>query len=457
MFESSWRAHFLLNSSLLATSIRGTLIQIVVTLIQIVHASLVQTMKMGASSKPRTKGGKGGLNDVLTKQLLQEFEALNINREDLDLLGFCNNDTSTWGLPASDRRIQVQSRWELIKRKSPTKYVNYLRKFGLFPNSATLEELSSYEQNESKIMPSSDEEQTAVTEVTELTEAVSSMEEEEEAEIDEVKNAIINAMKNPNHTPFRSPMAKKKNAMVIQSPPPKNDYAFGKVAALGGGKQGMPAAVIQWLLSQNGSEQCPWTFLVNLDYPEAHGFFEVLFVTGRRHRKWKRDLFHIRVPTSAFDWRLCKAFIPHDGIKFSYPSSYQKRLVIIRLPSNPFVFRKSKHFHAGKAFGGNLNSLCPQLKDRQKTTQINIEKDDERRWQWYLFVFPEDIKLDNMILNDEEATIKTDPNGITIPKMDPDNSFNMDVKEMTVFWEIAVEGGEQIEEEDEGPKNVDLF
>ena len=90
------------------------------------------------------KADDGGLREILTKQLLQDFETSGEAREDFDLLSLVNSNVVDYGKPGSDTRRLVQRRWNLIKQKKIGAYKQYLEKRQAVPGPRAKAEFILY-------------------------------------------------------------------------------------------------------------------------------------------------------------------------------------------------------------------------------------------------------------------------------------------------------------------------
>ena len=112
--------------------------------------------------------------------------------------------------------------------------------------------------------------------------------------------------------------------------------------------------------------------------------------------------------------------------------------------------KNTNQYHSGKT-----NIKCEATKATHSNTQIQIVNDPVREICWWLLAFCPYIFLDNQILFQDEFKIPAQYNSVT--SLARDNPTKKDLRGMTVFWAIAVEGGKQIEHDDDGPEDEDLF
>jgi hypothetical protein len=69
-----------------------------------------------------------GLDQLLTKNLVQDIEESGLTRKEFQLLPLCEAKPHLYGEPGSDKRRAVQKKFDLLLRKDPTQYQTFLDK-----------------------------------------------------------------------------------------------------------------------------------------------------------------------------------------------------------------------------------------------------------------------------------------------------------------------------------------
>ena len=81
------------------------------------------------------------LTETLIKELLQDIERSGKSRSDFNLLTLVNSKPDTYGAVNSEKRRSIQKKFDLLKRKTPQQYQNYLDKFNVDPSKALRREI----------------------------------------------------------------------------------------------------------------------------------------------------------------------------------------------------------------------------------------------------------------------------------------------------------------------------
>ena len=81
------------------------------------------------------------ITPTLIKELLQDIESSGKTRGELVLETLVSRKPDTYGEKASDKRRSIQKKFDLLKRKTPQAYLNYLDKFGVDPGEALKREI----------------------------------------------------------------------------------------------------------------------------------------------------------------------------------------------------------------------------------------------------------------------------------------------------------------------------
>jgi hypothetical protein len=392
----------------------------------------------------------GGLSEIVTKQLLQDFEASGETREDFDLHALVSSNPIVYGEKGSSARRRVQRRWSHIKRKSTEKYKLYLEGIGVVPSTLTQASIlrdcqppwnsTAMADNEGEWSDYDSHQRTPPQKAHRKACLPHSSHGNDDASLP--ASAASGRMGSQPFSPGLPPTPQRTTS---ETPCVTNPHVFGTTTLMGAPDSSISTGGLSWSKYQDGTRRNPW--IVNIDalHPERNREFDIEWITKKKHRKWYRDIFHIRMSCSPFDHKKFKACVPTG-----YPFEYKKRLILVQGVSQCAWIKNTNQYHAGKA-----GIKCEATKGAHSNTQIKIGNDPEREWCWWLLVFNAHVVLDNQILSEDEFNIPTQYNSIT--SLAKENAHKRDLRAMTIFWEIAVEGGAQVEEYDECPPDEDLF
>ena len=89
------------------------------------------------------------LDDLLVKNLLQDIEASGKTRREFNLPKLLEEKRHTYGEAGSDKRRDVQKKFDLLKRKTPLQYQKVLDKKGVNSGEALQREIRSLESESS--------------------------------------------------------------------------------------------------------------------------------------------------------------------------------------------------------------------------------------------------------------------------------------------------------------------
>jgi hypothetical protein len=229
-------------------------------------------------------------------------------------------------------------------------------------------------------------------------------------------------------------------------------HVFGETSALV-----QPAPHLSWLSHQDGSKRSPWIIMVNDEFPERNREFDIQWVQKMKRDGWDRWGFNIRKAVCILDYQKWTARIPKFGGVSTdqypvYPLSYLNRLIVVNGPSQDSWVKNVNRFHQGTG-----KFTCSATKDAHTATQTAIKNNPERQESFWLLVFPQGIQLNNQILSTgHEHLLPKTVNSVTSKKEHEDHIFNKEVKGMTLSWEIAVTGGEEVSTQDNDPNPDEL-
>jgi hypothetical protein len=181
-----------------------------------------------------------------------------------------------------------------------------------------------------------------------------------------------------------------------------------------------------------------------MKYPERNAEFDIQYVEQMSHGVYERKGFHIRKTVVTFDWDSYEASIPSN-----YRPELSRRLILIKGPSRSFWEKDSELYHESGMVG------CDMTRKAHNATEILVNKDYPRQWQYWLLVFPKGTILDNQIFSEDEEIIPMESN----PLMSDGkyNDFGKDIRGMVIFWCIAVAGGRKVENSSNKKKNKDMY
>jgi hypothetical protein len=391
-----------------------------------------------------------GIQRYHTKQLLQDLERSGIPRQEFDLLGLCNTAEQIYGFPGSDLRRQVQKRFCHIKKKSVYNYVKYLESFQVLPGRATREELTM--KNVSSMTPPSFKKDDDYNYRDDEEEEESGESEEEEEEREEALSyETPPPARKTNSSPYKQKLASsssRHSKTRSKNKQQQQQHVFGAASSLRSSLAGSTSsAPFSWSSYQNGTQKNPWIIMVDIEYPERNREFDIQFVENMKRGKYERNGFHIRVTVAALDFKKYSATLPPQS---QYPAEYKKRIIIVKGPSHNAWYKNYKLYHAA---GNKVN--CTSTAKSHKQTTLKIGKDLERQEVYWLLVFPSCIQLANQVFSDDEFVVPIGKNALI--NLAAENISKQDLRQLTLFWKIAVEGGEQVDTDDEGSDAEKIF
>ena len=103
-----------------------------------------------------------------------------------------------------------------------------------------------------------------------------------------------------------------------------------------------------------------------------------------------------------------------------------ERSIIVRGPCRSSAFYATQSYHRKRTMG-DLNA-------KHEETRDELEKNPARLVKYWMIIFPERIKLDNVILSGDGRQIQRGKTGVTY------QAGNIEAKDMFVSWDIAIKG-----------------
>ena len=382
------------------------------------------------------------MDPLLTKELLQDVEKANKTRRDFDLLALCNRKESIYGAEGSNKRRSVQKKFDLLKRKTPENYLKYLDKFEVTPSAALLRELRESKTNNkvkssSKARPKKDDSSSSSSSSSSSDSSSSSSSKAASKAASKAKKSkpveeIAAILKKTNIGKAKTP---------VKTPNRIKSKMFSPSASVASPSQSVREESVGLVLTQveqlanmrmDGSLEYPYILHVNVSHPERNNGFEVSFVPSILHRGYDRAAFVIRKAVALpqnDDWT---AIVPHKR----FPT-LASRSILIRGPSQDFWHASAERYHAN-----NQNINCENTKIVHTALETAISKNENRKYSYWLVVFPEDIVLENYVFSDDDTHITKHTNDMADEFKNDDD--DLDIFGMSVYWRIAVSGGELV-------------
>jgi hypothetical protein len=126
---------------------------------------------------------------------------------------------------------------------------------------------------------------------------------------------------------------------------------------------------------------------------------------------------------------------------------HANRLVRLKGPSQNGWFRNSERYHK--------NLTCASTKNVHQATEIEIERDDDRKSSYWLIVFPKDVVLDNHIFSKDADIVEPKWNSLT--STEQENVAEVKLYAIAMMWIIGEDGGRRTSTPSGTPVAKDLF
>jgi hypothetical protein len=183
-----------------------------------------------------------------------------------------------------------------------------------------------------------------------------------------------------------------------------------------------------------GSKAKPNIIVVDGEFPERNGEFDVQYVQGIALQGSKRNGWHIHIGISMEDSKLWSAVI-HSG----RDPALAHRMILIKGPA------RAAWLTEYAAFGKKIK--CEATTEYHQETVAKIAIDDNRRVKYWLLVFPKGTYFDNVALSGDPFRININIHGIVWTF---DASKRAEFCTITTHWGIADKfGGWLLETEKE--------
>jgi len=415
------------------------------------------------------------LKEPQVKQLLLDVENTGKSRQEVILHYICDDCERFYGDPASDLRRAYQKKWQYFKKLETQAYVSLLLKFGVKPGAGTQREQEIAEEQASDIDLSSILDDLSLQGDPSTPPRTTAFQ----------SPASQSSQRTTRTTFFQSP-ASQSSQRQTHTPPPhpptmsdpsfKSDHQAGgqsgggipdsigqaggqsgggipdSIGQSGGGIPGSigpdskePAVSTLFPTScgsegvpgGEGTKSKPFTIQVNTAYPERNREFDIERIGNMEDRSYSRDGFHIRTRSIPIaDEPYWEATIPegYEGLK--------NRVVLIKGPSKDYWLSKTETYHSSK-----ISSSCAGTKIAHNATQIAIKDNEDRKFIYFLLVFPKDIILDNTIFSNDDTVVKK---GVAPMQVEKDETLGRKIYGLSVFWRIAVKhGGRRVKDAEE--------
>ena len=124
------------------------------------------------------------------------------------------------------------------------------------------------------------------------------------------------------------------------------------------------------------------------------------------------------------------------------------RAIMIRGPSQ-------NHYHKSAELYHQDNVDCGNTFNAHQALQTAISKDVSRQYSYWLIVFPENVVLENFVFSDDDTHVKRHENDMLSTYMN--DGDEMDIPAISLYWRIAVSGGEQVKHDTSTKKKKFAF
>jgi hypothetical protein len=369
------------------------------------------------------------LPDFIIHNLLKDAEASGKDREDVVLKRLCHNKETLYGASVTLTRRSIQKKWDLIKHRSISSYIELLNYHTVPYGAATLRLVAqSLDTDEAPVDYSNGEEE-------DEQETSASVEQETSASVELETSASVAAIASA----FEGISLGDKNLTQLNT---ANDLPFSPIRTSASASTSMADSTVvaghSVIMAGNvpdgskatphlGSKTNPNIILVNKEFPERNGEFDVQYVQGIALQGSKRNGWHIRIRISMQDSKLWSAVV-----YFGSDPALAYCTILIKGPSRA-------------AFGKKIK--CAATTEYHQETVTQIALDDDRKVKYWLLVFPEGTYFDNVALSADPFRININVHGIV---QTHDGSKRNEFRTVTANWRIVDKfGGRLLEPETE--------
>lgn len=373
---------------------------------------------------------------LLKKAFLQAAERMDKDRKDISCKMICDTHHSMF----EGRRRAVQYFWRDTKKRNIKSYAALLDSYGVKPGVTTSKLLREAEENENETKNERKEEEEEF-----------GKDDEEEAPPPPKNENLCDAFSrvmvlSPPTKPSLANVTGTTTKMNLSSPIPTTIAASSSSVSDASANPVLTYIEALEAMKQDGSDEFPYITIVDLDRPESHRGFQVHFIPGIKHKGYNRDGFHISKVVAAPQVNEWEAFIP----KKIYPS-LDGRILQVRGPSQDYWHMSANRYHEDEN-----NIKCPATYKKHRALERAIKDNPKRQLENTLFVFPRDVRLENYVFSEDGIVVRKFVNDMysSMEVEGDDGIIEFDIEGVDVYWRIAIDGGEALEEK---PKQKRLF
>jgi hypothetical protein len=170
--------------------------------------------------------------------------------------------------------------------------------------------------------------------------------------------------------------------------------------------------------SGSGIKSNPIIIYVNPDYPERNREFQIQYVKAFDQAEYKRNGWVLRTWACIQDRGFWSATIYNSS-----NVNFANRTVMIKGPSRPHWMKLDTEWTEKMA--------CVATTSYSRNTTNAIDGDEDRRFKYWLLIFPEKTYLANEILSGDPFKIKKKMEGIVVTVNAKEHRY------ITINWKIA--------------------
>ena len=207
-------------------------------------------------------------------------------------------------------------------------------------------------------------------------------------------------------------------------------------------------------MREEGTKAYPWIISVDVHHPERNREFCVTPVQKMKRDGWSRSGWHIRRSIPLEDHLLWEMTVP--GPERNEYNSFEERCVLIKGPSRDAWIRDSDYYHTQISDNAtNKKKFDQATMDAHKEAENMIEGDDERKFCYWLLIWPTSYYLDNTIFSKDTHSVHLNRVGLQVSKKK--SQINETCHGLAIFWEISDKYGGMRLEKKEAPPSLDGY
>ena len=332
------------------------------------------------------------MKDWQLQQLLEDVEG-DSGRKATIFLDICKANTQVYGESGSETRRMFQKKLDRLKGTNKESYLNLLKKMEVEPNFYTLNESEVVEEEEVK---EGDVVEDATNTSVEFNHATNDT---------PGKLADVGYSTGTMSTGTTWLDGVSANNTQTLSPPPLKTASptppHSKMAARLSSKKALELVITS---PGNGTKNAPFLVNVCAEYPERNFGFNITKVRGIKFEGYKHTGYHIRHTVPVQDAKLWEArMCKYLGL--------EARAIVVKSPSIPYWEADTDRYH--ERMKVSAKSECEATKDAHKETEVAVGKEDsERKFVYWLLLFPSSVTLDNTIFSHGTDRIKAEVVGM---------------------------------------------